>query len=207
MSQGAVTPQRAAAGGFAGAALMIAGLTVASRIVGFGRSLILGAVAHQNISQAYVTANTIPNIIFEIVAGGALASLVVPLVAGAIARADRGEVGRTASALMTWVLTILIPLGVLVAVFAAPIVRLAIPASAGANQGTIDVGTGMLRVFAPQIPLYGVAIVLGGLLQAHRRFAWPVLAPLFSSAVVIATYITYGVTQPPADIPHVSRTG
>jgi putative peptidoglycan lipid II flippase len=188
---------RARAGGFAGAALMIASLTVLSRIVGFGRSLILGRVADANISQAYVTANTIPNIIFEIVAGGALASLVVPLVAGAIARADRQQVGRTASALLTWVLSILIPLGVLVAIFARPIVTLAIPSST--VPGTLEAGTQMLRVFAPQIPLYGIAIVLGGLLQAHRRFAWPVLAPLFSSAVVIATYVTYGVTQHQAD--------
>ena len=35
----------------------------------------------------------------------------------------------------------------------------------------------MLRIFAPQIPLYGIGIVLSGLLQGYRRFAWPVLAP------------------------------
>ena len=38
----------------------------------------------------------------------------------------------------------------------------------------------MLRVFAPQLPLYGIGIVLTGVLQAHRRFAWPVIAPLLS---------------------------
>jgi putative peptidoglycan lipid II flippase len=194
--------------GFAGAALLIAGLTVLSRVVGFGRTLILGSVAASGVSQAYVTANTIPNIIFEVVAGGALASLVVPLVAGAIARADRADVGRTVSALLTWVLAILVPLAALVAILARPIIELAMPSTAPDQAATVDVATGMLRVFAPQIPLYGIGIVLGGLLQAHRRFAWPVLAPLLSSAVVIATYVTYGVTQPRnADIPHVSTTG
>ena len=39
----------------------------------------------------------------------------------------------------------------------------------------------MLRVFAPQLPLYGLGIVLTGVLQAHHRFAWPVIAPLLSS--------------------------
>ena len=63
-----------------------------------------------------------------------------------------------------------------------------IPPTVGNLAATTDVGAGMLRVFAPQIPLYGVGIVLAGLLQAHRRFAWPVLAPLLSSVVVIATY-------------------
>jgi putative peptidoglycan lipid II flippase len=189
--------------GFAGAAALIAGITILSRIIGFGRTLLLGHVAQPRLGQAYLTANTIPNIIFEIIAGGALAALVVPLVAGAIARSDRAEIGRTASAMLTWVLAILVPLAVLVAVFARPIITFAI--NQDAKPATIAVGAGMLRVFAPQIPLYGIGIVLAGLLQAHRRFAWPVLAPLFSSVVVIATYITYRLVAPPAptDIPNV----
>jgi putative peptidoglycan lipid II flippase len=192
--------------GFANAALLIAVLTVLSRLVGFGRTLILGRVAAPGINTAYLTANTIPNIIFEIVAGGALASLVVPLVAGAVARSDRRSVGQTTSALLGWVLAILVPLALLVVLLARPIAALALPANA--EPDTLDVASGMLRIFAPQIPLYGISIVLAGLLQAHRRFAWPVLAPLFSSIVVIATYITYRITQPPSvDIPHVSEDG
>jgi putative peptidoglycan lipid II flippase len=46
-------------------------------------------------------------------------------------------------------------------------------------------------VFAPQLPLYGVGIVLAGVLQAHRRFAWPVLAPLLSSLTVITSYLLF----------------
>ena len=47
----------------------------------------------------------------------------------------------------------------------------------------------MLRVFAPQLPLYGIGIVLTGVLQAHHRFAWPVIAPLLSSVTVMAAYL------------------
>ena len=49
----------------------------------------------------------------------------------------------------------------------------------------------MLRVFAPQLPLYGLGIVLTGVLQAHHRFAWPVIAPLLSSVTVIGAYLSY----------------
>jgi putative peptidoglycan lipid II flippase len=49
----------------------------------------------------------------------------------------------------------------------------------------------MLRVFAPQLPLYGIGIVLTGVLQSHHRFAWPVIAPLLSSLTVMAAYLTY----------------
>lgn len=195
------------------AAALIAAITVLSRLVGFARTLVLGSVAGGNsrITTAYLTANTVPNVIFEIVAGGALAALVVPLVAAAISRADTASVSRTGSALMTWVLTILIPVGGLVALFAHPIVALLVPrgslTTAQLDQ-TVNAGVEMLRIFAIQIPLYGVGIVLGGLLQAHRRFAWPVIAPLLSSVVVIATYVAYGlVVAPNADLPDVGQSG
>jgi putative peptidoglycan lipid II flippase len=191
---------------FAGAAALIAGLTIASRIIGFGRTLVLGSVAgpQRHITTAYLAANAVPNIIFEIVAGGALAALVVPLVAGAINRADRAGVARTGSALLTWVLTLLVPVAVVVAIAARPIVEL----TGLQDPSQVVVAAQMLRIFAIQIPLYGVSIVLGGLLQAHHRFAWPVLAPLLSSVVVIATYLLYAVVVPNGtDIPDVSSAG
>jgi putative peptidoglycan lipid II flippase len=49
----------------------------------------------------------------------------------------------------------------------------------------------MLAVFAPQILLYGLAVVLYGILQAHRRFTGPALAPVLSSLVVIAAYVAF----------------
>jgi putative peptidoglycan lipid II flippase len=49
----------------------------------------------------------------------------------------------------------------------------------------------MLEVFAPQILLYGLAVVLYGILQAHRRFTGPALAPVLSSLVVIAAYLVF----------------
>jgi len=49
-----------------------------------------------------------------------------------------------------------------------------------------------LRMFALQIPLYGLGVVLTGVLQAYNRFTWPALAPIFSSLVVMLTYGIYG---------------
>jgi putative peptidoglycan lipid II flippase len=56
---------------------------------------------------------------------------------------------------------------------------------------TEAVSTRMLVVFAPQILLYGLAVVLYGILQAHRRFIAPAVAPVVSSLVVIAAYIAF----------------
>jgi putative peptidoglycan lipid II flippase len=57
----------------------------------------------------------------------------------------------------------------------------------------VAIGTRMLMIFAPQILLYGLAVVLYGILQAHRKFTAPALAPVLSSLVVIGTYLWFGV--------------
>jgi putative peptidoglycan lipid II flippase len=190
----------------AGAATLIAALTIASRLAGFARTLTFNwAVGPNQLGDIYLAANTVPNIIFEIVAGGALASLVVPLLAGAVARGDRAEVGATVSALLTWTLSMLVPIAVVVALAAQPIVT-ALAGDSSPEQ--IAVGARMLRVFAPQLPLYGIGIVLTGVLQAHHRFAWPVLAPLLSSVTVIGTYVTFALVDGRgADIGTASRAG
>ena len=182
----------------AGAAALIAVITVVARLFGFGRIVVFyGTVGENDLGQVYQAANTIPNIIFEIVAGGALASLVVPMLAGPIARGDRAAVGRTVSALLSWTLLILVPVAMAVAFLARPIMSML---SGDAGPEMVELGARMLRVFAPQLPLYGIGIVLTGVLQAHERFAWPALAPLLSSVTVIATYLTFAAlagAQPP----------
>lgn len=181
------------AGRLAGAAALIAVLTVASRLAGFGRTAVFTWVVQQSdLGGMYVIANTVPNIVFEIVAGGALASLVVPLLAGAVAADDRRAVAATTGALLTWTVSLLVPLAVLVMLFADPIISLI---SEGRSEAELAAGARMLRVFAPQLPLYGIGIVLTGVLQAHRRFAWPVIAPLLSSLTVVVVYVAFGAAQ------------
>ncbi|MFF0471466.1 murein biosynthesis integral membrane protein MurJ [Micromonospora zamorensis] len=183
----------AGAGRLAGAAALIAVLTVASRLAGLGRTAVFTWVVQQSdLGGMYVIANTVPNIVFEIVAGGALASLVVPLLAGAVAADDRRAVAATTGALLTWTVSLLVPLAVLVMLFADPIISLI---SEGRSEAELAAGARMLRVFAPQLPLYGIGIVLTGVLQAHRRFAWPVIAPLLSSLTVVVVYVAFGAAQ------------
>jgi putative peptidoglycan lipid II flippase len=181
-------------GGLAGAALLIGLLTVLARIAGFGRTFVFSqTVTTSCLSQAYFLANQIPNIVFEIVAGGALASMVVPVLAGPVEGGHREEVRRIASAMLTWVVLGLLPLSVLLALVAGPLMSLLVHGQAGRCDAAdvVTVASRMLVVFAPQIVLYGLAVVLYGVLQAHRRFTGPAVAPLLSSLVVIVAYLTY----------------
>lgn len=179
--------------GLAGAALLIAGMTALSRVVGFGRWLVFSdSVGSTAVGNAYLTANQLPNVLFEVAAGGALAGAVVPLLAGPLARRSHREVDRIASALLTWTVVVLLPVSVLLAVAAGSLVPLLSPPGAAAAQ--LELGVRLLLVFSPQVVLYGVGVVLSGVLQAHRRFLWPALVPLLSSIVVIVAYRAFAAT-------------
>lgn len=182
----------------ASAALLVTVVTLASRIVGFGRWLGQGAwLGSDGVGTVFNSANQLPNLLFEVAAGGALAGAVVPLLAGPLSRAaftadgtaaSKEQASRIASALLGWTLVVLVPLAGLMALLARPIIGL----TGLTDPVHVDVATAFLRVFAVQVPLYGLAVVLGGILQAHKRFFWPSFAPLISSLVVIVVYAVFG---------------
>lgn len=178
--------------GIAASALLIAALTVLARAAGFGRIFVFaGSVGAGCTGTAYAAANQIPNVLFEVVAGGALAGAVVPVIASALAGGSREDADRIASALLTWTLVLLVPVAVALAALAHPIAEVVLGGDRTCPQA-VALGARMLVVFAPQVVLYGVGIVLTGVLQAHRKFAFPAVAPLLSSLVVVAAYLLFG---------------
>lgn len=194
MTRHVATPARAgkAVPGVLAAAGLIAVVTLVARVFGFGRWLVFSqSVGTTCVGSAYQAANQLPNVVFEVAAGGALAAVVVPIIAGQLARQDDAKAARTASAMLTWTLALLVPLSLLLAVSARPLSTFLVDDHKCA--ASTDLTASMLVVFSPQIALYGVGIVLAGVLQAHRRFLGVVLAPLLSSLVVIGTYLLFGV--------------
>jgi len=190
----------ATAGGSAGhgigrAAVLIGGLTILARILGFARTVVFAGTVHTScLSAAYVTANLVPNVIYDIVLGGALTAIVVPVLAGPADSRARAEVSSISSALLTWTVVILTPVSLALALGARPVISALMPpnpASGCARASLLPVAAQMLAVFAPQILLYGLAVVLYGILQAHRKFTAPALAPILSSVVVIGAYVLF----------------
>jgi putative peptidoglycan lipid II flippase len=175
--------------------VLIGAITMLARVIGFGRQVVFAhTVQAQCLGTAYTTANMVPNIIYDIVMGGALTAVVVPVLAGPARAhaADRDQVRQTSAALLSWTVLLLVPVSAVVAIGARPLVSLLLGAAPGCPRSAmIALGTRMLIVFAPQILLYGLAVVLYGILQAHRRFVAPALAPVLSSLVVIGAYFWF----------------
>ena len=106
-------------------------------------------------------------------------------------RAD-AEAAQIASALLTWTVVLLAPASLIIALVAHPLASLLLAGVPHcAQSAVVMVSSRMLVVFAPQILLYGLAVVLYGILQAHRRFTAPALAPVVSSLVVIGAYLAF----------------
>jgi putative peptidoglycan lipid II flippase len=147
------------------------------------------------LGDTYNAANSLPNVLFEIVAGGVLAGVVVPVVARHVGAGRAENNSRTTSALITWTLLILTPAGLAVLAGA----HLFANAFAKADcAGSAETLAALVVMFAPQVWLYGLAVVSAGVLQAHHRFLAAAAAPLLSSVVVIIAYLSYAALAPPA---------
>lgn len=163
--------------------LVVAAGTALSRITGFVRIAVLGAVLQRSaLYEAYDRANNSPNAVYELVIGGVLSAGLVPVFTRHLEDDDEEAI----SAVIGSVIVVLLALTA-VAVLAAPLV---FHASAwnveGVDPGAFRrVGTSLARIFLVQILFYGIFAVWAALLNARRRFFAPAWAPVLSNVVVI----------------------
>lgn len=163
--------------------------------MGVVRTLVLtGTLGITFLGNTYASANALPNLLFEIVAGGALAASLLPALAGPAAAGNPETVRRTANAVLNRALLIATPV-----VLGGMLLRQPLMAALTAQvrdpqirQQEMELGAFLLTLFLPQLWLYVIGVVLTAVLHAYHRFAFPALAPLLSSVVVTASYLLYG---------------
>ncbi len=175
--------------------------TALSRITGLLRvsamAVAIGVVENR-ITDAYNVANTTPNIIYELALGGILSSVFVPVFVEWLQMRGQEEAWDAARRILTIAIVVLGSIAV-AGILAAPLViRLYTIGDHGPDaQATRELGTFFLRWFMPQILFYGIGAVAAGLLNAHRRFAAPMFAPILNNLVVIATFTTFALMAGP----------
>ncbi|MDT7536871.1 MAG: putative peptidoglycan lipid flippase [Actinomycetota bacterium] len=159
--------------------------TVASRGTGFVRNAAIVAVLGvHTLGAAYNVANTAPNIVYELLLGGILTSVVVPsLVRAAGNDSDGGE--AYAQRLLSLVVVVLFVASIVLVAFAPQVVGLYM--QGGDDDGSRRLATVLARYFLPQMLFYGAGAVMGAILNARERFGPPMWAPVLNNLVVIAT--------------------
>jgi putative peptidoglycan lipid II flippase len=162
--------------------------TIASRVTGFLRTaVIVYALGTVLLGDSYNIANTTPNIVYELMLGGILTSVVVPVLVRA-SRTDDDGGEAYAQRLLTLVAVVL---GVLtiVAVLFAPAIIAAYGTKLSDSQR--NVAEMFARFFLPQILFYGVGATIGAILNTRGRFAAPMWTPVLNNLVVIATGVIF----------------
>ena len=157
--------------------------TAASRLTGFLRSLaIAAAIGLGLVGDAYNTANTLPNIVYELLLGGVLTSVVVPLLVHAQERdADRGE-AYTQHLLS--LATAALAVATVLAVLAAPLLT---ALYVGADSPKAGLTTLFAWLLLPEIFFYGVGAMFGAILNTRGVYGPAAWAPVLNNLVVIAT--------------------
>lgn len=170
----------------------ITGLNLASRITGFVRVLAMAAALGATpLGDAYQAANLVSNILFELLAGGLLAAVLVPVFVEQLGGDDPGAATRLARALLGRVTLALGAVVALVMVASEPIMRVLTLDADVDRAGQVELGRYLLWFFAPQLLLYAFGAVATALLQARRRFVAAAAAPIANNLVVIVTMVAF----------------
>jgi putative peptidoglycan lipid II flippase len=184
-----------------GAALATLG-TALSRATGFLRLAALAyalGVTETRLADTYNLANTTPNIVYELVLGGVLSSVLLRAYVEVRTREGDEEAAVFLTRLLNVGLAVLGAMTVLGIVIAPWVFRAytlqADPAVRAAEQGP---GTFLLRLFAVQIIFYGLSTITTAVLRAQRRFAVPMFVPVLQNLVTIAALLLFAATVPVA---------
>ncbi len=171
--------------------LLMSIATLGSRATGLIRTWAMAfALGNTFITSAYQVANNLPNLIYELVAGGLLAAAFIPVYL--LQKEKLGTKGgnRFACNILNIAIIVLGVLAVLATVF-APAVIATQTFTVDAQDDVTRYAVSFFRIFAAQIVFYGIGGVVTGILNANRVYFLPSLAPALNNVVVIASFFAY----------------
>ncbi|WP_231839513.1 murein biosynthesis integral membrane protein MurJ [Blastococcus saxobsidens] len=186
-----------ASGGILRAAGTMAVATLVSRITGLLRTMVLAAALGVGlVADAYNTANTLPNIVYELLLGGVLTSVIVPLLVHAQER-DRDDGVGYAQRLATLAMAGLLVMTVL-AVLAAPLLTSLY--GLDENPAQYELANWLARILLVEIVFYGLGAFAQALLNSRGVFGPPAWAPVLNNVVVIATGLVFLAASGPGPL-------
>ncbi|MCB1270746.1 MAG: hypothetical protein KDB31_04940 [Microthrixaceae bacterium] len=171
-----------------------------SRVVGGVRVLVIAAVLGTTyLGNAFQSSNTVSNLLFELLAAGALSAVLVPSFVGHLDAGDRSGAEHLAGELLGVTLVVLgavSVLGVAAAPWIADLLTTAVedPATAAAQE---DLTAFLLVFFIPQVVLYGVGAIATAVLHARRSFVLPAVAPIGNTVVLVGFLVAFRVVAGP----------
>lgn len=163
-------------------------------MVSFGLAKVISLVQTFIIAQtfglssdydAYVAANRLPEVIFNLIAGGAIAFAFIPVFTGLLAQGERTTAWKTASHVVNTIFAVTFVVSAIAFLF-APWLVTSIIAPGFDNPVTQTQTIEMMRILLVSTLIFSVSGMVMGILQSHNRFLLPALAPiLFDVGILI----------------------
>ncbi|MFV0532193.1 MAG: murein biosynthesis integral membrane protein MurJ [Cumulibacter sp.] len=159
--------------------------TLISRITGFARTIVLAALLGLTLTNdAYNIANTLPKMVFELLLGGVLTSVVVPLLVRAEKQARETSTDPNAFAQRLFSLAAIgligaTVIGMLIAGLLVTMMGL------GPDRPNHDIATLMTILMLPQMIFFGLGALAGAVINTRGSFLAPAWAPVANNIVVI----------------------
>ncbi len=166
------------------ASSLMAVASLVSRFTGFLRQLALVSVLGLGVvNDSYTVANTLPNIVYELLLGGVLTSVMVPLLVRA--QTEDADGGEAYTRRLLTVAGAVLALATLVAMATAPLLtRLYL--GDGTGPANPQLATAFAWLLLPQIFFYGLGALLGAMLNTRGVFGPFAWAPVLNNVVVLA---------------------
>ncbi len=157
-------------------AALVALLFAADKLLGLVRD---GAIGHAFGASAeldaYYAAFELPDGLFTVVAGSAMATALIPILSARIARGDREGTWRLVSAVVNLALLVVAGVSAVAAVFAPQVVRAVAP---GFDVETMTLASRLMRLVLLQTIISSTSGIVMSVLQAHQHFLLPAAAPI-----------------------------
>ncbi|HPD40949.1 MAG TPA: murein biosynthesis integral membrane protein MurJ [Anaerolineae bacterium] len=164
--------------------IIVMGAFALSRVLGLVRQMAFGYYFGAGEEMdAYVAAARIPELLFLVVAGGALGSAFIPVFTTRLTQGDTDGAWRLSSAIINLLIVIILPLSLLAIALAPWLTRVLIaPQFSPELQAQTTL---LLRIMLLSPAIFGVSGILMGVLNAHQHFLIPALAPSIYNVVLI----------------------
>ena len=177
--------------------------TIASRVTGLIRNLLLVALLGTAIlGDTYNVANTMPNILYNLLIGGALTAVFVPQIVRSLRDSDQGA--AFISRLFTVTVTFLLLLTIIGIVFAPVIVKLYAPEFF--NRPEFDITVTFMRYCLPQIFFLGLFALLGQIANAKGKFGPMMWAPVINNFIAILLFSWFLINREDLSLGNISQT-
>lgn len=170
--------------------------TAVSRAIGFARVLVIAAILGTTyLGNAFTSSNYVSNVLFELLAAGALSAVLVPTLVERLDHGDQPEAEHLAGSVLGRALAVLGVVTVAGVVAAPWLARLL---ASGVDNPTVadqqrELATFLLRFFVPQVLLYALGTVAIAVLYAKRRFVVTAIAPIGNTVMIIAGLVVFRV--------------